>query len=211
MLTDPPYNLSSNFEADFPSRSSISHDFGEWDDNQITPNDWVPEIARILNDNGTLITFYNNRRTHELLAALTQAGLEFRQKAYWHKTNPVPQLYGVKWQEAVEEIIIATVNEGKGHGFQDQRGQHHNVIHSSIQNRGPNTDHPTQKPEEVISTLIKWWTKPEDLVVDPFAGSGTVCVVAQQLGRQYLGIEQKHEYVETARTRLNQRSLQQDW
>ena len=57
-----------------------------------------------------------------------------------------------------------------------------------------NTDHPTQKPEKLIAKLILASSEPGDLVFDPFAGSGTTCVVAKKLGRRYLGIEIDREY-----------------
>jgi DNA modification methylase len=207
VLTDPPYNISSDFEAKFPDRGSISHDFGDWDDGSIQPKDWVPEAERVLTDNGVLIAFYDNRNIHQLISAVHEAGLELRQKLYWHKKNPVPQLYGVKWQEAVEEAVIATKNRGDGHHFIDRHGQRHNVIQTPICSNSEREGHPTQKPEELFRTIIKWWSQPGDKVLDPFMGTGTTCVTAKQLDRHYIGIEQQQEHVETAHTRLQQTNL----
>ena len=211
MLTDPPYNISTDFEAQFEDRENISHNFGEWDHDRIHPEDWIPEIKRTLKQNGAVISFYDNRRMHQLLSAMRNTGLKIRQKVYWHKTNPVPQIYGVKWQEAVEEAAIATANTGKGHRFQEQKGQHHNVIREPVCSQSERRDHPTQKPESVIRTLIKWWSGEEDTVLDPFAGTGTTCIAAQQLGRNYIGIEKQHKHVKTARKRHSQRSLYSNW
>ncbi len=69
-----------------------------------------------------------------------------------------------------------------------------------------NTDHPTQKPEKLIAKLMLASSKPGDFVFDPFAGSGTSCVVAQKLGRQFAGIEQEATYCQMAAKRL-QRAL----
>ncbi len=57
-----------------------------------------------------------------------------------------------------------------------------------------NTDHPTQKPEKLIAKLILASSKPGDIVLDPFAGSGTTSVVAKKLGRRFLGIETDETY-----------------
>lgn len=65
-----------------------------------------------------------------------------------------------------------------------------------------NTDHPTQKSEKLLSKLILASTKPGDLVLDPFLGSGTSSVVARKLGRRYLGIEVVEEYALLAEKRL---------
>ncbi len=64
------------------------------------------------------------------------------------------------------------------------------------------TIHPTQKPLAVISVLIQWLTNHNDLIIDPFAGSGTTGVAALQLGRRFIGIEREAEYVEIARARI---------
>jgi site-specific DNA-methyltransferase (adenine-specific) len=65
-----------------------------------------------------------------------------------------------------------------------------------------NTDHPTQKSEKLLAKLILASTRPGDLVLDPFLGSGTSSVVARKLGRRYLGIETVEEYALLAERRL---------
>jgi len=65
-----------------------------------------------------------------------------------------------------------------------------------------NTDHPTQKPEKLVAKLILASTRPGDLVLDPFLGSGTTAVVAKKLGRHFCGIEIDREYCCCAAKRL---------
>lgn len=65
-----------------------------------------------------------------------------------------------------------------------------------------NTDHPTQKPEKLLAKLILASSKPNDVVFDPFLGSGTTSVVAKKLGRRYLGVEINNEYAYLAEKRL---------
>ena len=65
-----------------------------------------------------------------------------------------------------------------------------------------NTDHPTQKPEKLIAKLILASSRPGDIVLDPFLGSGTTSVVAKKLGRHYCGIEIEEEYCLLAERRL---------
>lgn len=67
---------------------------------------------------------------------------------------------------------------------------------------GEKTPHPTQKPEELIRKLVLASSNAGDLVIDPFSGSGTTCVVAQQLGRSWLGCEREAQYNEWAKHRL---------
>jgi len=67
---------------------------------------------------------------------------------------------------------------------------------------GEKTPHPTQKPEELVRKLVMASSNPNDLVIDPFSGSGTTLVVAEQLGRKWLGCDLSHEYNEWAIERL---------
>ena len=128
--------------------------------------------------------------------------MTLRQKIYWHKSNPPPQAFKVKWQDAVEEMIVATKNKGQGHAFNHELGQRHNVIETPICMGNERFNHPTQKPEALFEPIIKFWSRQEAVILDPFCGTGTVCVVAKKLGRNYVGIELNPKYVELARKRL---------
>jgi site-specific DNA-methyltransferase (adenine-specific) len=70
-----------------------------------------------------------------------------------------------------------------------------------------NTDHPTQKPEKLFAKLILASSNPDDIVLDPFVGSGTSSVVAKKLGRRYIGIEREIEYCAYAKKRLEMADL----
>lgn len=62
--------------------------------------------------------------------------------------------------------------------------------------------HPTQKPLGVMKWILERYSQPNDLVLDPFCGSGTTCVAAKMLGRRYIGIDISEKYCEIARMRL---------
>ena len=62
--------------------------------------------------------------------------------------------------------------------------------------------HPTQKPIELMSTIIEYWTKPNDTILDPFMGSGTTGVAAQRMGRNFIGIEIDEKYFHMAKERI---------
>ena len=65
--------------------------------------------------------------------------------------------------------------------------------------------HPSQKPEALIDILIQSTTRPGDLILDPFLGSGTTAVVAQALGRRWVGIDLEQEYIDMSKKRLKAR------
>src|SRR5262249_62243889 len=64
------------------------------------------------------------------------------------------------------------------------------------------TGHPCQMPEAVLERIIRVATNPGDLVLDPFAGSGTTLATAYRLGRDYVGIELSPTYADAVRERL---------
>ena len=67
---------------------------------------------------------------------------------------------------------------------------------------GSKLTHPNEKPVDLMKRLIEATTKPNDLILDPFAGSGTTCVAALQSGRRYIGVELSPEHYETAQRRI---------
>lgn len=72
---------------------------------------------------------------------------------------------------------------------------------------GKQADHPCPRKITHAAFLVKWWSEPEDTVLDPFAGSGTTLVAAKQLGRKAIGIEINERYCEIAAKRLAQEVL----
>lgn len=73
--------------------------------------------------------------------------------------------------------------------------------------RGESTKHPTQKPVYLMAAIIEWRTKPGDLILDPYMGSGPVLRAAKDLGRKAIGIEIEEAYCEVAANRLAQEVL----
>ena len=67
--------------------------------------------------------------------------------------------------------------------------------------------HPTQKPIEVIRQILLKYSEEDDLIIDPFLGSGTTAFACQELHRNFIGIEISEKYCEIARNRLKQKPL----
>jgi len=204
VITDPPYNISGQIDDfNFNSGEEWDMNFGEWDEGEIHPKDWIPFLEDCLSENGTLISFYNYNFMEHLSIPLRASNFDIKQKAYWYKTNPLPRVENFKWQDAIEEMFVATKNEGYGHGFQYHE-QRHNVIEAPLCQGKERYDHPTQKPEEVIETLVKWWTEKGDTVLDPFAGSGTTPAVCKRMGRDCIAIERDREFYEIMEGRVSE-------
>ena len=86
-------------------------------------------------------------------------------------------------------------------------------IPTTCNGMGEKTPHPTQKPEELLRKIILASSNTDDIVLDPFVGSGTTAVCAKQLGRQFIGVEHCEEYLTWAVNRLNSVQLRtiQEW
>ena len=67
---------------------------------------------------------------------------------------------------------------------------------------GKQSEHPCPRKIYHALWLVKWWTNLDDIVIDPFCGSGTTCIAAKKLGRRYIGIDISEEYCQIARERL---------
>jgi DNA modification methylase len=191
VVTDPPYGLQSDTtiarskRCKFGQASDIRASFS-WD---ARPDlTWVSECMRVLKPGGTLIAFYEREHLHDVIAEARHHAGVLCDVGAWHKTNPVPQVRKVKWASALELFVVIT-KTGERHTFNWQHGYHHNVIVAPICQGRERTAHPTQKPLAVIVPMIRYWSNPHDLVLDPFAGSGTTAVAAKGLGRRYLAIE----------------------
>lgn len=135
-------------------------------------------------------------------AALERAGLQYIRTCVWHKLGSTPQFTGDRPAQAVEAIVIA---HRPGRKRWNGGGKHGYYAHPIVLNRGGESErmHTTQKPLELMADLVTDFTDPSDLVLDPFAGSGTTGVAALQLGRRFIGWERDENYHAIATRRLS--------
>lgn len=192
VLTDPPYGISreSYFHTmkDRPQRTGMN--FGNWDNSKDTQKA-LPEIERVLKPIGALLLFYDQLKLHEVSI------MNPRRCIYWKKTNPLPLQQNPFPLSAVECILYSTKSKTGTYNGINQ----HNWFecHSPLPFQRL---HPTQKPLELIKWLINLFSNENDVVLDPFVGSGTTCVASQKLGRKWIGIDINPEYCEMAKKRL---------
>jgi len=201
ILTDPPYNISQKGKVLKRNgkwkAKDIILDFGEWDYNKLTPYEWIPKVYDLLTDNGILIFFYNKMEISCIAKWLEEElDMKVRHIGAMIKTNPTPQMVSKsKWANGTELFIIATKNKGQGHHFNWKMGHHADYIVTSVASGKERYPHPTQKPQTAIAVLLKYWSFENDLVLDPFAGTGTTLYVAEKMKRRWVGIEINEEYV----------------
>jgi len=212
LLVDPPYNISQKgmeiTRANSPSHRfqgrNIHYDFGVWDR---LPADkyedfmqsWIQEAIRVLKENANFVSFIAKENVSKLHSFMLSKGFKYRNILCWVKSNPVPHLRKVNFASAVE--FIYWCSRGKN-TFNWQLGHSPNYFKSPLCQGIERLEHPTQKPEALISWLVKYLSNKDDLVLDCMCGSGTTLSVAQKLGREWIGIEINPKYCELARKRL---------
>jgi len=219
VITDPPYGISSEMKITrtrntmkFKASTDLTGNFGTWDvfknieDFMNFTHKWVNECNRVLKKGGMFISYFDRDKINFLSHYLKLRG--FKSKGYYAdcKSNPVPQARKVKWMNGWE-IIGMWQKEGGKLTYNYKEGQHKDWGIRPIVGGNERWKHPTQKPLSVIKDFILWWTKENDIILDPFAGSGTTLVASKQLGRNYLGIELSKEYIKMAEGRLRQEML----
>jgi len=140
--------------------------------------------------------------------ALQADGWVLRSDIIWHKPNPMPESVKDRPTKSHEYIFLLT--KSKKYYYDYEAIKEFSKIDGRAKNKRTVWSIPTQAypeahfatfPEEIPEVCIKAGTKLGDVVLDPFAGSGTTCAVASKLGRNSIGIELNEEYFKLARKR----------
>jgi DNA modification methylase len=223
IFADPPYNLQLKQTLIRPNRTLVDAVDDDWDQfrdfkeyDRFTTA-WLKECQRLLRPTGTLWvigTYHNIYRVGRILQDL---GFWILNDVVWTKTNPMPNFRGVRLTNAHETLIWAKKNEtARGYTFnyhdlkklnggKQMRSDWYFPLCSGaerLRDEDGKKAHSAQKPEKLLERIILGCSKPGDVVLDPFAGTGTTAAVAQQLGRRWIAIEKEREYVDLIAQRV---------
>lgn len=221
VFADPPYNLQLSHELVRPNQTKVAGVDDSWDQfknfkqyDDFTYS-WLSGCKRILKDTGTLWvigTYHNIFRIGKLLQDMDFWILN---DVVWIKNNPMPNFRGVRFTNAHETLIWAQKTKGAKYTFNYQAMKSLNddlqmrsdwylplCTGKERQKTNGRRAHATQKPESLLYRILLASTKPGDLILDPFLGSGTTGAVAKKLGRNFIGIESNPEYINIAKKRL---------
>ena len=222
VITDPPYNISKENDnrdrskANSPvmrRKSPLRFDFGQWDNRtreeflKFTTN-WLKESCRVLKDGGTIISFFNKEDISYLGWEGKKLGIRTRVIFTWCKSNPVPSFRKVNYLSATEYIWIGSKGtKAWTFNFKMQKEMRNYMItpNGSVYKQ---TEHPTEKPEELIKHFIEIHTNEGDTILDPFMGSGTTGVACVQLNRNFIGYEISPDYFKIAEKRIKEAETQ---
>jgi modification methylase len=224
IFADPPYNLQLAGELKRPDNSTVDAVDDKWDqfasfaDYDRFTREWLSAARDVLKDTGALWVIGSYHNIFRVGAALQDLGFWILNDVVWRKTNPMPNFRGRRFTNAHETMIWAVKDKAqKSYTFNYEAMK---ALNDELQMRSDwtlpicsgkerlkNEDgakaHSTQKPESLLHRVIVSSTKPGDVVLDPFFGSGTTGAVAKRLGRHFIGLERDPEYARIARDRIS--------
>ena len=159
--------------------------------------DWLPLCPRVMNSASALYCFYRWDVQDAFVAALRASGLEIKSQLVWWK--PGGGLGDLKAQYAPEHELVLFAVQGD---FAFPNGRPMSVVR--VEKVPPNDMvHPNQKPDGLICKYIRWSTKENDVVLDPFMGSGTTGIACVKTGRRFIGIELDEERFDLSMKRIS--------
>ncbi|MCS6887458.1 MAG: DNA methyltransferase [Chloroflexus sp.] len=222
IFADPPYNLQLRTELRRPNQTIVDGVDDDWDKfTDVQAYDaftraWLTACRRVLKESGTIWVIGSYHNIFRVGAIMMDLGFWILNDVIWHKTNPMPNFRGTRFQNATETLIWAkksaeqrtyTFNYHAMKHFNDDK-QMQNVWRIPICTGAERLKingqkaHSTQKPEALLYRVLSASSHPGDIVLDPFFGSGTTGAVAKKLRRHFIGIEQDPAYVTLARERI---------
>ena len=221
IFADPPYNLQLGGELHRPDGSHVDAVTDDWDKFEsfaqydAFTRAWLAQAHRILKDDGAIWVIGSYHNIFRVGAAVQDLGYWILNDIVWRKANPMPNFRGTRFTNAHETLIWAAKGEKAKYTFNYRAMK---TLNDELQMRsdwefpicggperlkkGGHKVHPTQKPEALLYRILLASTKPGDVVLDPFFGTGTTGAVAKRLGRRWIGIEREADYCAAAAERI---------
>src|SRR5437588_6232913 len=223
VFADPPYNLQLQGDLKRPEYSRVDAVDDAWDKfasfaayDDFT-RAWLLACRRVMKPNATLWVIGSYHNIFRVGTILQDLGFWILNDVVWRKSNPMPNFRGRRFTNAHETLIWAAREPGgKGYTFNYEAlkaGNDDVQVRSDwtvalctgeerLKGRDGKKLHPTQKPEALLARVILASSRPGDLVLDPFCGTGTTGAVATRLRRRFIGFEREGTYAQAAEQRI---------
>lgn len=192
IVTDPPYKVSQTYGGGVDADNLIGI---------ASIMRTLPEMGRVLKRGHFAVICYDNRILPFLFEAVKDSELVYRNQIFlyrrWGQANR-----WMGWMRCTDPICFFVKGTDKPFYATEVKAK---VRHDCFIKKSPEQDdtgHPAQKPLELMKDIIQWCSDENDLVLDPYSGSGTVCKAAKLLNRKYLGIEIQQKYVSQSAERI---------
>jgi modification methylase len=223
VFADPPYNLQLQGDLKRPDDSRVDAVDDEWDKfSSFAAYDdftraWVTACRRLMKPSATLWVIGSYHNIFRVGTILQDLGFWILNDIVWRKSNPMPNFRGRRFTNAHETLIWAARDASKRNytfNYEALKAGNDDIQMRSdwlfplctgeerLKGGDGKKLHPTQKPEALLARIILAASRPYDLVLDPFSGTGTTGAVARRLRRRFVGIERAAEYAAAAEERI---------
>jgi modification methylase len=224
VFADPPYNLQLQGDLKRPDDSRVDavddawDKFSSFDAYDDFTRAWLLACRRVMKPNATLWVIGSYHNIFRVGALLQDLGFWILNDIVWRKSNPMPNFRGRRFTNAHETLIWAAreaANRNYTFNYDALKSGNDDIQVRSdwfiplctgeerLKARDGKKLHPTQKPEGLLARVLLAASRPDDLVLDPFCGSGTTGAVARRLRRRFIGIERDGDYAAAARARID--------
>ncbi len=223
VFADPPYNLQLQGDLKRPDDSRVDAVDDDWDKfSSFSAYDeftraWVLACRRVMKPNATLWVIGSYHNIFRVGTILQDLGFWILNDIVWRKSNPMPNFRGRRFTNAHETLIWAARDAAKRDytfNYEALKAGNEDIQMRSdwlfplctgeerLKGRDGKKLHPTQKPEALLARIILAASRPDDLVLDPFSGTGTTGAVAHRLRRRFIGVERDADYAAAAEQRI---------
>src|SRR5690242_10596068 len=223
VFADPPYNLQLASDLKRPDDSRVDAVDDDWDKfasfkhyDDFT-RAWLTAARRVMKPAATIWVIGSYHNIFRVGSIMQDLGFWILNDVIWRKSNPMPNFRGRRFTNAHETLIWASRDpDARGYTFNYEvlKAANEDIQVRSdwtlplctgderLKGRDGKKLHPTQKPEALLARVILSSSRPDDLILDPFCGTGTTGAVARRLGRRFVGCEQDAKYAKAAVTRI---------
>lgn len=211
IITDPPYNLGLFMHKRNTNLKKMRENqfaYAGWDNMEYkvwkkSMGKFMEQCARISKKGASLVVFMSVLKVVDIVELAQKYGYYYKTTGVWHKLNPMPRNMNIHYVNSTECWIYFVYKNTSG-TFNNNGKVLHDYLESSVTpaSEKKQGNHPTQKPLKILNELITTLTNPNDIVLDPFMGSGSTCVSAALNGRRYIGVEVSEEYHSIAQNRI---------
>ena len=224
VFADPPYNLQLQGDLKRPDDSRVDAVDDDWDKfasfaayDDFT-RAWLTACRRVMKPHATLWVIGSYHNIFRVGTLIQDLGFWILNDIVWRKSNPMPNFRGRRFTNAHETLIWAVRDAGKRDytfNYEALKAGNEDIQMRSdwfiplctgderLKGRDGKKLHPTQKPEALLARVLLAASRPDDMVLDPFCGTGTTGAVAHRLRRRFIGIERDADYAAAAEDRIS--------